>query len=130
MKIYKIAQVEGVTYEWPTITFLKGDDGKGSSHSWRIIAKIGDNTIGGVCGEKIVNDKDYWGKTRHGGTYLMIDHQYVRDDYKRQGIATEMFRKIVERYPGIPFVFSGLSSEGAMLVQGLVAKGIIKMAPP
>lgn len=60
--------------------------------------------------------------------HIEIWYMDVDEDYRRMGIATNMFKTLIERYPNDKFCFGYLTDNGCSLVDFLINNGVIELA--
>lgn len=94
----------------------------------KVSAYDGTEVIGVLSFTKYYDDKDGRGNPRYGGSYLMIDHQYVVESYQGKGIMTSMYKTLKEHYPNDKFAFDRLTGQGQKLKDSLVRNNIIELA--
>lgn len=63
------------------------------------------------------------------GDVVRIQNILVREDRRRQGIATGLMQKLREEFPAAKFEGSGLTDLGAKFKEGLKKKGILEPTP-
>jgi GNAT superfamily N-acetyltransferase len=135
-QLFKESAAEGVDY-----TVEVSDASKGELYC-RAEAKIGDKVVGWVNFNEVemrteLDDERYWRelKDEFGAKEwekiaeipkeIWIKMVFVAPEYRRTGIATGMYEKIKQEFPGEKLVSSGTTEEGGKFREKLTERGVL-----